>query len=387
MGEQRSRAAAPLSGVRVVSLAEQYPGPYATMILADLGAEVVMVERTGGGDPTRRFDGHFEALNRGKRSLAIDLKSVQGKSVMDKLLATADVLIEGFRPGVMDRLGFGADEVGRRFPSLVYCSVSALGQTGPLSPRGGHDLTLQGMAGFVSSDEPAPLPLADLSSALFSALGIVTSLYARRESGRGATVDVAMLDSLISWRTIGLVSSMNDLTPSPYPPRDPGYGVFRTEDGVPFSLSIAGEDHQWLALCQELGLDGLAALTTLERESREDELSKRLAEACATVPWDHLSGRLEARGVGFGPVHDDAGVVADPQVRARGLVVEVADGSGVRVVRQPIVINGQASTVPFRAPRLGQDTDRFLVELGYSPHEIDELSSAGVVGRDQEVRG
>src|SRR5216683_5560065 len=136
----------PLKGVRVLSMAEQYPGPFASLVLADLGADVVLVERPNGGDPSRRFTGHFEALNRNKRSIALDLKNAADRTVFHSLLATADVLMEGFRPGVMARLGLGADRLREKNPALIYTSISSFGHSGPLSDRGGHDILVQGLA-------------------------------------------------------------------------------------------------------------------------------------------------------------------------------------------------------------------------------------------------
>ena len=189
----------PLSGIRILSLAEQYPGPYATMLLADLGADVIMVERPGGGDPSRRFAGLFASFNRNKRSVVLDLKSADGRDEFLRLVDTADVVMEGFRPGVMSRLKIGADELRARKPSLIFVSISSFGQTGPQAGVAGHDLSIQAAAGMI--DVPLGqeaglalpvLPLADISSAMFAAMGVVTALFARSKSEQGATIDVSM---------------------------------------------------------------------------------------------------------------------------------------------------------------------------------------------------
>jgi crotonobetainyl-CoA:carnitine CoA-transferase CaiB-like acyl-CoA transferase len=373
----------PLAGIRVVSLAEQYPGPYATMILADLGAEVVMVERPAGGDPTRRFTGHFEALNRNKRSVAVDLKSERGREVFLKLVARADVMIEGFRPGVMARLGLDPVDLRRRFPDLVCASVSSFGQTGPLGDRGAHDLSVQGLAGLVSKGdrpEPAPLPLADIASAMFATIGILAALFGRERGGTASRIDVGMLDALVSWRSTAIVSALNGLSPAPYPPDDPGYGVFQVgEGGELFTFSIAGEDHQWRALCEVLGRDDFGALDVRRRESRRTELVGWLREALRAADPRRLESELGARGVGFGLVNDDADVAKDPQVAARELVVPVESDPALRVIRQPIRFDDRLGRVARPAPRLGQHTREVLQELGCPPAEIDELFLGGIV--------
>jgi crotonobetainyl-CoA:carnitine CoA-transferase CaiB-like acyl-CoA transferase len=376
----------PLSAVRVVSLAEQYPGPYATMILADLGADVILVERPAGGDPTRRFSGHFAGLNRNKRSLSIDLKSAGGSDALWKLLATADVMIEGFRPGVLRKLGFSADTLGDRFPKLVQASVSSFGQTGPFSPRGGHDISLQGMAGFVELGErpgPVSLPLADLSSAMFAVIGIITSLFRRTSTGQGDVIDVAMLDALVSWKSTALASALNGLDPAPYPPDDPGYGVFNTRGG-PITLSIAGEDHQWRGLCLAVGLDDVSDLSTEAREADAAKLQRRLADALMQMPWPEVERGLADAGVGFGPVNQGISIVDDPQVVAREVIVRSPDDT--RVVRQPIRFRSSAEDVVVRrgTPQLGEHTVEILSELGYEAGAVAELLASGAASATKE---
>lgn len=373
-------AASLLEGVRVLSLAEQYPGPLATMVLADLGADVILIERPQGGDPTRRFPGHFEGLNRGKRSVAVDLKTSAGTGILWELIATADVLIEGYRPGVIQRLGFSAEAVRARHPALVYCSISAFGQTGPLSERASHDLTSQGIAGFVVGDEspsPAPLPLADISSGMFAIVGVLTALYSRQRCGKGSTVDVAMLDSLLSWRSSTLAASLNSLDPAPYPPEDPGYGVFRTRDGSFVTLSIAGEDHHWRALCEVLGLADLGQLTTVEREASRSIVEPILRQSILRADPALLASLLAEAGVALGPVNNDEEVASDDQVLARQLIVRTP--SGARVVRQPIVFDGLRSAIPAGAPQLGQHTEEILLDAGYSHSDIVSLLDSGVL--------
>jgi crotonobetainyl-CoA:carnitine CoA-transferase CaiB-like acyl-CoA transferase len=370
----------PLTGIRVLSLAEQYPGPYATMLLADLGAEVTLLERPRGGDPTRRFSGHYLALSRNKKSVAVDLKTDAGRAVFWTLVADSDVVIEGFRPGTMARLGLDAAAVRQRFSDVIYVSISSFGQSGPYGSRGGHDITMQGMAGLVDAESrrPGSLPLADLSSAMFAAFATVSALLGRVRGGGAATVDVSMLDCLLSWRGTMLVSALNGLDPAPYPPEDPGYGVFETSDGSLITLSIAGEDHQWSALCAAVGLPDYACLTTVARERRAGEITPRLRNAIRGTPWPELRARLAEGGVGFGPVNTDVEALANDQVTAREIVVRIP-GSEVQVLRQPVLFDGAGGRVRGTVPALGEHTAEVLRAHGYSADDLARMAAAGEI--------
>ena len=216
----------PLAGVRVVSLAEQYPGPFATMLLADLGADVILVERPAGGDPTRAYPGFFDSMARGKRSITLDLKSDDGRTRLWELLGTADVLLEGYRPGTLARLGFGPDTVLGRHADLLYVSISGYGQTGPNRARTGHDLTYQAEAGMLYEHLPPAAPaappslaLGDLSSALFAVQGVLTGLLRRERTGVGGQVDVAMVDCLTTMLAAHAGPVLNDAGPPGFPVR------------------------------------------------------------------------------------------------------------------------------------------------------------------------
>ena len=359
----------PLTGIRILSLAEQYPGPFATMLLADLGADVILVERPAGGDPSRRFPGLFSSLNRNKRSVTLDLKSREGKVEFLRLVDSADAVVEGFRPGVMARLGLDAQTLRARKPSLVCVSISSFGQTGPMAAVAGHDLSIQAAAGMI--DVPVGkeaalalpvLPLADIASAMFAALGIVSALFARSRSGEGSAIDVSMLDSLVSWMTPFLVPPMNGLPTRQLPPEDPGYGLFATADARQITLSIAGEDHMWAALCRLLGLDRFAGLGENERSRRAAEILPPLRAAIAGHSYDALCEKLEAAQIAFGPVRRLGDVLADPQLVARRMVSEVAGPDGMqKFVRQPLILDGQTGAIRRPAPDLGQHNAELLV--------------------------
>jgi crotonobetainyl-CoA:carnitine CoA-transferase CaiB-like acyl-CoA transferase len=350
------------------------------MLLADLGAEVTLLERPRGGDPSRRFSGHFLALSRNKKSVAADLKTEAGQQVFWTLAAGTDVVIEGFKPGTMARLGLDAASVRRRFPDVIYVSISSFGQTGPLSPRGGHDITMQGMAGLVDSDarQPAPLPLADLSSAMFAALATVSALFGRQRTPGGTSIDVSMLDCLLSWRSTMLVSGLNSLDPAPYPPEDPGYGVFETSDATLVTFSIAGEDHQWAALCAAVDLPEYAQLTTIEREQRATDITPRLRQAVRGTPWPVLQDRLTDGGVGYGPVYNGISALDDDQAKAREIVVDVP-GTDWRVLRQPVLFDGAGGRVRHSVPALGEHTAEILLAHGYSEEDLSRMAAAGEI--------
>ncbi len=374
----------PLAGVRILSLAEQYPGPFATMLLADLGADVILVERPNGGDPSRRFPGLFASMNRNKRSVTLDLKSVQGHADFLALVDSADVVVEGYRPGVMDRLKLGADALRARKPSLIFVSISSFGQTGPSVGIAGHDLSIQGAAGMLkiplgqeaTSTLPV-LPLGDISSAMFAALGIVTALFDRSKTGMGTAIDVSMLDSLVSWMTPFLVPPMNDLPTRALPPEDPGYGVFATADDRQITLSIAGEDHMWSTLCAVLDLPALAALNEQQRSDQRSDITPLLRSAILRWPCDALCSRLESERIAFGPVLQLHEVLADPQMVARGMTVELhSDRCNSHLslpsapcifVRQPLLMDGMQPEPMLPVPALGQHN---VAILGH-PHGAD----------------
>ena len=289
-------------GVRVLSLAEQLPGPFATMLLADLGADVILVERPAGGDPARAFPAVFAAMARNKRSVCVDLKSEAGRTQFEALARTADVVLEGFRPGVMDRLGVGYPVLSRTNPRLVYASISGFGQTGPYRDRTAHDLSCQGLAGHLTDTVPV-VPYGDLAGAMFAAFSIAAALFARSRTGHGTSIDISMADGLASWMTPFLGPVLNGHAP-PDLRAEPGYGLFTCRDGRVLSLSIAHEDHFWRALCRLLGLPDVAGLRAPERVARSAELRSRIAAVLSGDARAAWGVRLDGAGIPWSPVHD-----------------------------------------------------------------------------------
>ena len=376
-----SDAARPLAGMRVVSMAEQYPGPYATMIMSDLGAEVVIVERRGTGDPARQFPPFFAALNRGKRSVAIDMKTSEGVAALRRLVANADIFLEGFRPGTADRLGIGWEELRAVNDALVYVSISGFGQDGPYRLRPAHDLSYQAAAGLLGENETPwrltdPLATADLSSGLFAVIGCLSALRHRDSTGQGSYIDVAMMDSLIALMATNLHPAANGIE-RVWIEDEPGYGIYATLDGH-ISLSLSYEDWFWDSTCATLELPELVSLTAEQRRADSAAIRARLQERLLTNSNDHWARLFAETDVPFAVVATVDDVVADPQVAARGMIT-AADGAGARYVRQPLTINGRGSGPLTGVPQVGGDSVSVLAEAGLDQAEIGRLLDAGVV--------
>ncbi|QDZ00561.1 CoA transferase [Nitratireductor mangrovi] len=352
-------------GIRVLSLAEQFPGPYATLLMADLGADVILVERPGIGDPARAFPAFFRSLARNKRSVCLDLKAAPDRDAFLALVDTADVVMEGYRPGTMEKLGLGYDVLKARNPRLVHVSITGFGQTGPARMRPAHDLSYQGVAGMIrqtKGGEPAlpDLAIGDLSSGTFAAFATASALFARERTGQGTTIDVSMTDGLVSWMTPYLVPHVAG--DSPFDVHDePAYGAFRCADGTYLTLSIAHEDHFWAGLCRALGSEDLASLTGAQRRARSPELRHLIANRIARHDRSHWSTLFDRDGIAWSPLYDLDGVAADPHFVARGLFRDVATKTGSeRHVAQPVRFSAYATEIRRPAPALGEHGDEVL---------------------------
>lgn len=350
-----------LSGLRVVSMAEQYPGPFCTMILSDLGADVIQVERPESGDPSRFLAAFYEAVNRGKRSVALDFRQAESKAQLLELLAEADVFLEGFRPGKLAKQGLGYHDVRAINPRLVYCSISGYGQTGPYRDRPAHDLTYQGVGGAL--DErlagavrglPPSLLLGDTASALYAAIGILGALLARERTGQGTQIDISLADTVVAAMT-AFVGMQGQETPPP-PQSEPAYDLFECADGRFLTLSIAHEDDYWDRLCADLGIDDAAGLTRSERVAQRSALRAEIARVVAAKPFTHWSRLFEASGQMWGPANRLADLPEDPQIRARDLMARLtrADGMEQWVLRQPIRFSHYRNAPLSRAPTLNE---------------------------------
>lgn len=371
----------PLAGLKVLDFSQNLPGPYATFLLACWGADVIKVEPPK-GDPGRFMEPFFSMVNRGKRSVVLDLRAPETRPAVEALVRWADVLVEGFRPGVMDRLGCGFEDARRINPRVVYCSISAYGQDGPLRDHPGHDLNLQAMSGVCHLERDASgaprgtmLPIADLSSSLLAVSAICAALAASPREAR--YLDVAMADAVLSWSSLWgrgvdlAANAQRQLGKKPFVAAlarplvaileraklyaMPHYGVFRARCGRYLTLGIVDEAHFWRALCDELGLARLGALSLGARIAAGPALRPIIAQRLRGRDRDEWLARFEAVGVPASPVLSPETAADDAQVRARGLVDERG------WMRAPL----PGAVHPTRAaPAKGEHTDEVMRALG-----------------------
>ena len=384
----------PLAGTVILDLTRLLPGNYGTLLLADLGADVIKVEEPGRGDYIRwtppMADGEgaiHRALNRGKRSVTLNLKDPQGSALLRKLARQADALIESFRPGVMDRLGVGYPALAGENPRLVYCAITGYGQDGPYRDRVGHDINYIGYAGLLHAtgapDGEPVLPavqVGDFGGGMAAALGTVAAVSEARRTGRGRFVDVSMLDVVASW--LGVVMSWylatGEIPPRGGMPLSGGlacYRVYRTGDDKHLAVG-ALEPRFWRTLCRALGVPGLVDEHYAPPE-RQEQMAARLQEIFATKPRDRWVAELAHLEACVGPVNDVAEAVADPQMTHRGLVAEVA---GRAVGPGPAIAFPDAEAQPSApAPGLGEHTAEVLAGVGIGSQELEDLRARGVV--------
>jgi crotonobetainyl-CoA:carnitine CoA-transferase CaiB-like acyl-CoA transferase len=297
-----------LSGLRVLDLSIWRPGPYATSLLVPLGADVLKVEPPG-GDPMRHYAGLFAAVNAGKRSVELDLKDTEQRARALELAAEADVLVEGFRPGVLARLGLDEPAVRALNPAIVYCSISGYGQRDPRAALPGHDVNYQAWAGALTPEGGTapgvpPLPTADLASGLTAAFGICAAVLGRATSGEGASLDISMTDVLATWTGPAGAGTADATESAGWAGPVPGYGLFATAGGGQLALGVVNEQHFWSNLCRELGRPELADLGFDERCRRGAELQHAIGASIATRARDDLVTRLVTAGVPVAPVLD-----------------------------------------------------------------------------------
>jgi crotonobetainyl-CoA:carnitine CoA-transferase CaiB-like acyl-CoA transferase len=390
-------ATGPLAGIRVVDLTTSYAGPTATMYLADLGADVIKVERPGHGDDGRAWgppfsDGEsvwFASANRGKRSITLDLRSNAGREVFERLLGASDVLVQSFNPAKLGAMGLGPDAVLERHPGLVYCAISGFGLTGPDAGLSGYDLVAQARSGLMSVTGEAGGPpqrvstaLSDIVTGMMAALAITAALHRRRETGRGDVVDVSLLDSDLALMAPRIASFMaGDPEPAPSGGADSVLAVYQSFETADARIVLAiGNDALWARFCGLLGLSRLCADPRLAdnagRRAHRAELLPPIVAALRTRTAALWLAEFGRAGVPAAPVQSLSQVVTDPQVVARGTVLPGADG--LHGVRTPWRFGSQERYTPRRAPVLGADTAAVLTAIGCSVEEIGALHPVAV---------
>ena len=392
----------PLNGIKVLDLTRVLAGPYATMLLGDLGAEVIKIEQPGTGDESRNFGPfkngfslYFMSVNRGKRSITLNLKTERGQAIFKQLLAHTDVLVENFRPGTMEKLGLDYDTLKTEHPSLIYAACSGFGQTGPYAQQGAYDMIIQGMGGIISiTGEPEGPPvrvgtsISDITAALFTTIGILSALHHRNQTGKGQFVDVAMLDSLVAVLENAVVRYFaTGEAPKPLGARHPAITPFEAFASADGHVIIAlGNDTLWAKFCVHVNRPDLTLdkrfRTNADRTENHAELFPILSEIMAqrtTDAWIEALGKI---GVPCGPINAMDKVVSHPQVQAREMITRIAHQitGEVEVPGVPIKLSETPGNVDAPAPSLGEHTTEILTGvLKMSPAEVANLKQDGVI--------
>ena len=401
MGDERQGGV--LQGIRVLDLTRVLSGPYCTLILADQGAEVVKIEQPGRGDDARHFgppyagpdSGFFVSINRNKKSLALDLKHPGGRELFLQLAEHADVLVENFRPGVMDRLECGYSELSKRNSRLVFCSISGFGQTGPYRDRPAYNFTVQAMSGVMtlSGEEGAPpypvgIPVGDIPAGIYAATAIAMALYQRERTGTGQQIDISLFDALVSMLEFPIVRyGLTGELPQGRGDRHPSitpYGVFGTQDD---SIVIAvGSDPVWERLCRALGREDWLRdprfATNADRTVHVDALQQEIEESLAQDRASVWIDRLLAESIPVAPINRVSDLFDDVHVRERGMLTTLEQpGIGAVTVAGTPIQWGQTGNRDHRAaPRLGEHTRQVLCDwLALTSDDVDRYAAAGAV--------
>ena len=376
-----------LEGLRVVDLSQFLPGPQLTLMMADHGAEVIKIEPPGEGEPGRHIGlaegGHtvfFRNTQRGKKSFCVNLKSPEGREALLKLCESADVFVEAFRPGVVDRLGVGYAAVSARNPRIVYCSISAFGQSGPYRDRPAHDLATEALAGIVSLNqgndgEPVMphVPVADITASLHALAGVLMALYRREKTGRGDYLDIAMLDSAIAWTPNITGSTFAEKRPPRIKEeRSLGgaafYNIYRTRDGR--HVVLGAQELKFVRnLLGELGRLDLVALAERGPGAHQQPLTAYLREIFASRSRAEWIDWFRHKDIGFAWVNDLREAFDDPQVNARGM--RLRDERGHEPIGAPIKFLAEPAAPRLSLPSIGEHNDEILRELGYDDSAIE----------------
>jgi len=386
-----------LEGIKVLDLTRQLAGPYCTMTMADMGAEIIKVEPPGKGDDSRSWGPFAEgescyylSINRGKRSIVLDLKSEKGKEILLKLVGQSDVLIENFRTGVMDRLGLGYEKLTQLNPRLIYCHITGFGEDGPAAARAGLDVTMQAYSGLMSvtgyPDQPpvrVGVSLCDIATGMFALIGILGAYQTRSITNKGQKVSVSLLESMVSWLSYHAAgylvkgeipgkfgSGIANIEP---------YRAFKTKDG--YLVVGVGNERSWGHLCEVLGRPELAQdprfKSNRDRMDNKEELLSILNDFFADKQTSEIEDAIQKKGIPCSSVKNVAEVLADAQVTARKMVMPLPhpDVPDLKLIRTPITFSDSTNMSTLHPPRLGEHTLEVLKELGYTEPEVSGILS------------
>jgi formyl-CoA transferase len=394
----------PLSDIKVLDLSRVLAGPYCSMMLGDLGAEVIKVELPQAGDDTRHWGppeaggeaAYYLCLNRNKRSLTVNLKTAAGQEIIRKLARRSDVLIENYKVGTLEKMGLGYEDLRRENPRLIYCSITGFGQNGPYKDKPGYDFMIQGMGGVMSfTGEPDGPPMkvgvaiVDITAGLFAANAILAALRQCDRSGEGQFIDIGLLDCTLAWlANVGSNYLVSGELPRRYGNGHPNivpYEPFKAADGAYFALAV-GNDRQWQDFCRLAGLEALSSdprfATNPQRVKYREQLIPLIAEKMLEKTSDEWLQQLDALKIPCGPINTLDKVFADPQVKARQMVAEVPHPTAgtVKLVASPIKFSQTPCRIYRHPPLLGEHTAEVLsTVLGHTREEIESLRREGVI--------
>ncbi len=391
-----------LEGIKVLDLSRALAGPYCTMMLADMGAEVIKLEMPGKGDDSRSWgppfvegeSAYFMSINRNKKSITLNMKSEKSTGIIHKLIKQSDILVENFRPGAMERLGLGYEQVKKINSGIIYCSISGFGQDGPYRMLPGFDQVLQGMGGLMSiTGEPGGPPIkvgvaiADIAGGMFAAYGIVAALYNREKTGKGQVVDISLLDSQVAWLTYraGAYFASGEV-PHPVGSGHPvivPYQAFKAKD-VYINIAV-GNDQLWERFCKAVGLEKVMNdprfATNAKRVENREEIVNIIGDLITAKNGEEWLKILTDAGVPCGPIYTIDKIFADPQVLHRQMLQELNHPTAgkIKVAGIPVKLSDTPGEVKSAPPVLGQHTEEILTALGYSDKDVTKLKGEKVI--------